>query len=248
MLIRPSHLQKYWGITPTGVLHVGAHEAEEAPLYKMQLWGPVIWIEAQPNLCRQLENSLSGSDDRIIEAAIFDVSGVEMDFHVASNSQSSSLLDFQQHSILYPGVHMAEDFKVTTKRLDEILTLEEMPNFINLDIQGAELPALKSLGSLLAKLDFIYIEVNKREIYKNIPQLSDIDSFLSSHDFRRVGTLWVLNKGWGDAIYTRNSLNKNYDFFSKLKWSIFKLKNYAAQILLQIKVIGVDLRSFIAQN
>ena len=38
-------------------------------------------------------------------------------------------------------------------------------NFLNLDIQGAELKALKSLQDYLHKVDYIYTEVNVDYLY-----------------------------------------------------------------------------------
>ncbi len=54
MLISLSKLRSFWGINPTGVLHVGAHLGEELEGYFKNQFGPVTWIEAQPNLVQLL--------------------------------------------------------------------------------------------------------------------------------------------------------------------------------------------------
>ncbi len=41
-------------------------------------------------------------------------------------------------------------------------------NFLNLDIQGAELKALKSMGDYLNNVDYIYTEVNS-DYTKTVP-------------------------------------------------------------------------------
>jgi hypothetical protein len=59
MLIPPALLSKHYDLRGRKVLHVGAHTAEEAPLYLAAEWGPTIWVEAQPNLVRDLVERFS---------------------------------------------------------------------------------------------------------------------------------------------------------------------------------------------
>ena len=58
MYVSVAELSKDWNIAPTGVLHVGAHLAEEALDYETFGWTPVIWVEAQPNLVQALNSKL----------------------------------------------------------------------------------------------------------------------------------------------------------------------------------------------
>ena len=48
MLVPVDALARTFGVRPTGVLHVGAHEAEEWDDYQRFGWGPVIWVEMLP--------------------------------------------------------------------------------------------------------------------------------------------------------------------------------------------------------
>ena len=72
MFISVSELSRFWNIKPKGVLHVGAHLAEEAADYEKYGWLPVTWVEAQPNLVEVLEVNLHFPDHKVIEAAIWD--------------------------------------------------------------------------------------------------------------------------------------------------------------------------------
>ena len=49
MLIPPALLHSLFDIAAQGVLHVGAHEAEEAEAYEALGWSPVIWVEMLPD-------------------------------------------------------------------------------------------------------------------------------------------------------------------------------------------------------
>lgn len=209
MLISVTELKKYWGISPNGVLHVGAHLGEEAQSYEENNWTPVTWVEAQPNLVQKLNESLPKNKHKVIQAAVWGTEGEKLSLHVASNSMSSSLLDLGSHADSYPDITYIDQIEVSTKRLENLISEAEMPNFINIDIQGAELEAIKGLGTRLNKADYIFVEVNRKEVYKGCTLVSELDSYLQQHDFQRVGTRWFFREGWGDALYVRKTkLNK----------------------------------------
>jgi FkbM family methyltransferase len=203
VLITVKELSKNWGVTPTGVVHVGAHLAEEAHDYEKFRWTPVTWVEAQPELANQLKQKLDPNNHKVFEAAIWIENGIKLQLNIASNSQSSSLLDFGTHSNSYPNIVTVGKVEVITKRLDSLISFSDMPNFINLDIQGVELNAIKSLGNLIENLDYIYVEVNRKQVYVNCTQVSELDEFLLSHGFKRRTTRWYILQGWGDALYVR---------------------------------------------
>ncbi|NJN24997.1 MAG: FkbM family methyltransferase [Cyclobacteriaceae bacterium] len=79
-------------------------------------------------------------------------------------------------------------------------------DFVNLDIQGAELNALKGMGQILNNVNYIYLEVNLISIYKKCPKLHSIDLFLARKGFCRV-ELKLTNAFWGDAFYIRQERN-----------------------------------------
>jgi hypothetical protein len=58
MLISVKSLNNVWGVKPIGVLHVGAHEAEELEAYTKNGWMPITWVEAQPSKIEYLKKKL----------------------------------------------------------------------------------------------------------------------------------------------------------------------------------------------
>lgn len=229
-------LHKNWSINPVGVLHVGAHLGEEVEEYEKFSWLPVIWIEAQPSLVKQLRSSLKSPMHRIIEAAVWNINDVSLKLHVSSNSMSSSLLDFGTHSNSYPDIKYIDEIEVLTKRLDSLIEFDDMPNFINIDIQGVELKAIQSLGKLIERLDYIFVEVNRREVYKECTQVNELDIHLANEGFKRVTTRWYLKDGWGDALYIRRDKIKKRStrqiFLSKCHDLVF----YAKQLSLMVTI------------
>ncbi len=230
MFITVAELSRYWKIIPSGVLHVGAHLAEEALDYEKYNWTPVIWVEAQPNLVQELNLRLDLKKHKVIEAAIWDEDNVGLKLHIASSSQSTSLLQFGSHLDLYPDITFISEIDVSTKRLDTVIKPHEMPNFINLDIQGVELAAIRSLGNLLLSVDYIYTEVSKKEVYKGGTLVGDLDSYLKINGFKRVATRWYFKEGWGDALYIRETKFTTRSLVSKLTWLTFTSKFYLRQL------------------
>jgi FkbM family methyltransferase len=205
VFIPVSELQSDWNLSVGSVLHVGAHTGEEASQYEDADWAPIIWIEAQPDLVRDLREKLDPRRHTIIEAAIYDENGIALSLHISSNSQSSSLLNFGTHGQDYPEIFMTKDLAVSTKRLDSLIEKKDIPNFINLDIQGVELKALQGLGNLISDVKYIYTEVNRFDVYEGCATVHEIDFFLSSKGFSRVTTRWQWLEGWGDALYIRKN-------------------------------------------
>jgi hypothetical protein len=76
-------------------------------------------------------------------------------------------------------------------------------NFLNLDIQGVELKALKGMESYLDSIDYIYTEVNSDYVYKDCALVTEIDDYLKQFNFVRVETQWCENFRWGDAFYVK---------------------------------------------
>ena len=196
----------------TGVLHIGAHTCEERGDYhRMGLTdNDVIWIEGDPSLVQR--QKISDSRVQIYQALISDVDNEDCSLMVASNDGgSSSILDFGTHKNSYPGIVEVNRIPLQTVTMDTFFTRHpELPihkiNLVNIDIQGAELKALRGMTSLLPQLTALYLEVNTQEVYKGCALLPDIDAFLSEYNFQRVRQALREDAGWGEALYIRKDL------------------------------------------
>lgn len=233
MLIPIRHLSRYWNIKPTGVLHVGAHKGEESGEYGRHNWGRVVWVEAQPDLVSHLRSVLKSPENTVLEAAVWNKSGIELDFHIASNGESSSLLELGSHATSYPQITFQSTIKVQTKRLDEIIPKEQFANFLNVDVQGVELKALEGLGPRISEFNWVYTEVNKKEVYKDCTKIVEIDEYLSKFGFSRIATRWVYGKGWGDALYAQREIPRPCSW--KLLIILSNLNWISKQLTWQIK-------------
>jgi FkbM family methyltransferase len=215
VLIPIGFLNSVLRVKPDKVLHVGAHQAEESDLYKKYRWGDAItvWVEAQTTLSRELIRKLDPTNNDVINCLAWSIDGLEMEFHISSNSESSSVLPFGQHLDLYPKIRTMETIKLRTSRLDTVLPKNFQADLIVLDIQGSELEALKGLGLKLKSAKWIYSELSSREIYLKGPTVLELDTFLDKAGFKRVATKWYKNHGWGDALYVNESLRTSSRIF-----------------------------------
>lgn len=195
-----------YGIKPTGVLHVGANVGEEAPVYDELGIKNVIWIEANEQLIPQLNINVQKYGQQVIHACIGDVQDLEVTFHISNNAgQSSSYLELGTHKVVHPEVHYINDVKMKMQRIDQMEKSDGFSefDFLNIDLQGAELKALRGMGNVLDQFKWAYLEINKEELYKGCALVGQIDEYMSSFKFKRVETKWCGNTGWGDALYIK---------------------------------------------
>ena len=202
MLISLHELVSKYNIKFKGILHVGAHECEELNDYERYIpRNQILWIEALQNkveLCKQIYPNV------LIENAIVSDVVENVRFNVSNNGQSSSILEFGLHSYFHPHVHYVNSFESETKLLKDIISNYNIDyNFLNLDIQGAELKALKGMEEYLHKVDYVYTEVNSDYVYKDCALVTELDEYLQKFGLIRVETKWCGDFRWGDAFYIR---------------------------------------------
>jgi FkbM family methyltransferase len=201
MLISLQKLVEKYNINFKGILHVGAHECEELNDYLKYLTiDKILWIEALPE---KVELSRSKYPNLLIENAIVSDTIENVRFNVSNNGQSSSILDFGLHSTYHPHVHYVTHFEGQTQLLKNILPKYDINyNFLNFDIQGAELKALKGMEEYLANVDYLYTEVNSDYVYSGCALVGELDEYLKQFGLFRVETNWTDCK-WGDAFYMK---------------------------------------------
>ena len=192
-------------ININGVFHLGAHECEEMDFYINRLGvstNDVVWIDAIES---KVVEATSRGIPNVFNAIITDKDDIDVTFNVSNNIQSSSLLEFGTHSTEHPWVvytHKITGKSTTVNTFFDKQTLGNKYNFWNLDIQGAELMALKGATKYIPFVDAMYLEVNERELYKDCALIGEIGLFLDEYGFKRVKT-HMTQHGWGDALYIK---------------------------------------------
>ena len=207
MLIKLDYLVKKYNLRKKvkGILHVGAHECEEKKDYDSFNFKNVYWVEGMKYKVKMMKEKLP--DVKIFHAVISDKDNEDITLKIANNGQSSSILELGTHKEKHPEVHYIAEENHKSKTLKTLIEEEKIDmenvNFLNFDIQGVELKALKSMGDYLKKIDYIYSEVNTDYLYVDCCLIGEIDEYLKDFDFKRVETKMAGDTGWGDAFYIK---------------------------------------------
>jgi FkbM family methyltransferase len=202
MFISPETMIQLWRINPMGVLHVGAHLGEEKPEYERYGFGKIFWVEANPVLCDRLKKI---TQDEVFQGLVWSESNLDRKFYVGGDTGVSSTLAPGLINQIYPSIVFTSELNMKTTTLQDLIPQTCDYNFVNFDVQGAELHAMKGLGDLINKVQYIYTEVSFVKLYKDSELLPDLDAFLKNSGFRRVALKRVTGKGWGEAFYVRTS-------------------------------------------
>ena len=205
MLINIIKLNRKYNLKIKGMLHIGAHECEELRDYLKLKIKNVVWIEAMKDKVNFIKNKYPNL--QIINAVISDKDDEKVTFNITNNGQSSSILELGTHKQEHPHIFVTKKEEYTTQKLSTVIKKNNIDmeniNFLNLDIQGVELRALKGLEEYINKVDYIYTEVNEKELYIGCDLISDIDIYLEKFGFQRVETS-MTKHGWGDAFYVKS--------------------------------------------
>lgn len=205
MLIALDYLIKKYRFKPTGALHVGANIGEESEAYKTAGIKRVVWIEANPDIFAILKNNLKDLPENECFNICAGDENKDVILHESNNAgQSSSILNLGTHRRNHPTVKFVRDIPVKMFRLEDFLGGIDMSgiNYLSMDIQGAELLALKGMGKLLEQFNWVYLEVNKEYVYEGNALVGEVDQYLKGFGFKPREEKWTGAK-WGDKFYSR---------------------------------------------
>lgn len=205
MLIPVPELVARYKVRPHGVLHLGADSGQERSDYRRARWQPVWWVEARPDaveLCRR--NLRSMPQHHVLHAALGETDDEPCTLHVATNGQSSSLLELGTHAVEHPDVTYSDELTMRTTALDTLVDRHRVrADFVNIDLQGVELRVLRGGERFVAGCRWVYSEVNRGELYEGCDRFDELDAWLTDHGFGLRELRMAGDHGWGDAFWTR---------------------------------------------
>jgi FkbM family methyltransferase len=201
---------------PRGILQVGASYGQELQQFIEQGVTHGVLIEPLPdpfnaiaNMCRQIPGYLA------FNALCSDYSNQLHTFHVASNGgMSSSILPPKDHLQVFDYVKFNETIELRSTTLDDIIEFLESNDYskitekldtLYMDVQGAEYKVLVGAPRTLQKMNYVYMELIRGELYEGMQPLASYCSFFESQGF----TLNNLNFNayhHADALFIKKSL------------------------------------------
>lgn len=180
-------------------------------------------FEANPQAVEFCKEHIAGRNDIVLyPVAVGDHNGKVKFYPVNTeayrNIGASSLFKFDMDGQIQPPEVMAAGDRIQNEVEVDIVTLESqpvVPDALFMDIQGAELAALKGLGSKIDNVKLIILETQYHSCYKDAPTFYEIDDFLQSNGFRiEYSAITNSNKPpevpnpprefWFDLLYVRN--------------------------------------------
>lgn len=201
---------------PHGILQVGASYGQELQQFVDRGVECALLIEPLPapyehiaSLCRQRPGYVA------FNALCTDVAGEKHRFHVASNAgMSSSILAPKNHLSVFDHVSFEQNVELTSTTVDHIVAFLEQNgqgpvmqalDTLYMDVQGAEFKVLLGAVRTLKRIDYIYTELIRSELYEGMQPLASYINLLDAQGF-------VLNKldynaqHHADALFVRKGL------------------------------------------
>ena len=200
--------------TINGIIHVGACTGEEREAYANCGVKDVLWFEANPETFDLLKQNISQyPENKAYNSLLSDEDDRDVNFYVTTNfrAASSSMLRLAKHLEHYPKITVDKTLNLKTKRFDTFakenaINLKKY-NFLNMDVQGAELKVLRGIGDLVKNFDYVYSEINIDHLYENCALLPELEDYLEQYGFVRKETN-MTKFDWGDAIFVKKEICK----------------------------------------
>ena len=143
-------------------------------------------FEPVPQLFEQLLAAVAPHPNvRAVPMGLFNRCG-EARMHLSNNGfGSSSILKPTGHLAFHPHVAFDEEITITVTTLDDFAAEQGITavDLLWLDMQGAELTALKAGERILADACAIHIEVSLRPTYESAPLYPEVRAWLGSRGF-----------------------------------------------------------------
>ena len=173
-------------------------------------------FECNTNTIKICRENIKNYTDRItlIETAVNDYDG-ECSFYPIDQTNTittwedgnpgASSLFISNGSYIYEK-YVQTEIKTKCNRLDTIMKEYNINkvDIIWMDLQGAELLALKSLGDKLKNIKYIYTEVSHKEIYTGQVMYKEMNEYMNKHNFIVVNELSMT--GWQEDVIYKNTL------------------------------------------
>ena len=189
--------------TPTGVIHVGSHECPEVACYSKLFKDKVVWVEANPDTyLHKAKPVADGNNQKCYNFAACNTDNEDVTLHIPLREDISSIYSSPE----YPHVKTVQ---IKTKTLDTLFEEENLDinnfDFLNVDVEGAELKVLEGFKNNLDKIKYIFIEVSLESRFAGSEAtLENIHNYLTERgfDMKEISSS-IKTLGWGDAFYTR---------------------------------------------
>lgn len=175
-------------LNPGTVIDIGANKGQFST-FATRMWpsAKVYAFEPLPGPIKTLRKVL-GNDVELRTVALGDTKS-ELDIHIASRADSSSLLPLGSKQKDLFNMDEVGTLLVPVERLDTEIKESDLigPVLVKIDVQGYEYQALKGATGILPSIDFIYVEASFQELYEGQDLFPAVDELLTENGFIQSG-------------------------------------------------------------
>ena len=182
-----------------GILHIGANKGQESEFYH-QCGSPVLWIEADPGVFSELQNTIQKYPQQKAICALLGSENLpSVKFNLASNSGASSSIYLPKATEDIP-FEISGHLEMEMRRLDSVISSDDEFFYDHwvVDVQGAELPVLKGSGQLFKKCNSLIVEAKHSSSYSGGTNYHDLETFLIEEGFLPI---WDLEEGTESNVF-----------------------------------------------
>lgn len=201
---------------PKVIFDVGSRDCQQAIEFSKKYPNAKVYaFECNPNtldICR--ENIKGYPNVTLIDKAIHNYDGECIFYPIDQKNTRTTWSDgnpgasslFKSNGKYDIEHYVQNETKVQCTRLDTVIRdySIEVVDALWMDIQGAELLALESLGEYLSKVEYIHAEVTYCEMYTGQVLFDEFDSYLTQHNFVKLNT--PSYQGWQQDIIYHNDI------------------------------------------
>jgi FkbM family methyltransferase len=122
------------------------------------------------------------------------------------NPKASSL--FLANGTYKNETYFQDSIQIPCMRIDDIQSMFKipLPDIVWMDLQGAELAALQSMGNNLSHAKIIHTEVWGQAIYEGQSLFNDLESYMTAHGFISRHEPFLENWVWSDVDFIREDI------------------------------------------
>lgn len=205
-------IQRFLNSLPTDIsktpviLDVGSYTGEQSCEFAMQFPNARIFaFEARPQSAELIRTAVAPySNIEVIESAVHEFDG-ETELHVVNDTNPGASSLFVGSGV--QAIHSIQQTSITVSamRLDTWAKRANINSFdlVWMDLQGAELLALRGMGDMLQTVRAIQLEITYRELYSGQVMWPEVRAFLEANGMSVVDEWPDVCGYFGDAVFVR---------------------------------------------
>ena len=228
MLRNSRYLSSILRIKPNQVIHVGADKGQDRPEYVKIGCNYIVWCEADPSNVAYLKSNFPF--DTVVNGIIWNKDSEALNFYQFENTA--------QNSAIMPLPNMAaegtEIITIPSHRLDTVIEFENLvsPCLLVIDVQGAELEVLAGAREVLARTQFVVVEIALHsQGYSETPSQQAINSSLAILGFKPSISRVSHDNSYKDQLFVKSNrirlieisaIDYFFDIFMKFRHAMKK--------------------------